>query len=205
MGVPVLILGESGTGKSASLRNFSQGQVGVINVARKPLPFRTKLSELKTDNPKRIIAALSGMKSLSAAVDDFQYVLVNEFMRRSAEKGYDKYTEMARSYWDIVQAVIAMPDDKIVYFLSHIERDQYGNEKAKTIGKLLDEKITVEGMFTIVLKTQVTDGKFYFRTVNNGSDTVKAPMGMFDTELIDNDLHMVDGVIREYYSMPKNE
>jgi len=202
MGIPVMILGESGTGKSCSLRNFDSNQVGVINIARKPLPFRSKLKELKTDDPRTIISALKGMKTRSAVVDDFQYILADSFMKRSKEVGFQKFSDMAYDYWSIVQTVINdMPDDKIVYFLSHLQRDEYGNEKAKTIGKLLDEKITVEGMFTIVLKTAVQDGKYYFRTVNSGSDTVKAPMGMFATELIDNDLAAVDTVIREYYGI----
>lgn len=202
MGIPVLILGESGSGKSASLRNFSPDQVGIFNVGSKPLPFRSKLKFVNTDSYATIMNGLKAMKSPSAVIDDAQYLMANEFMRRCKEIGYQKFTDMATSYWKLVQAVIKeLPRDRIVYFLSHIERDQNGNEKCKTIGKMLDEKITVEGMFTVVLKTHVQDGHYTFVTQTNGQDTVKSPIGMFETLEIDNDLAMVDKTIREYYSI----
>lgn len=204
MAIPVLILGESGTGKSASLRNFEKGDVAVINVAGKPLPFRSELGAIVTDDYGKITDALMRMKTPSAVVDDAQYLLANEFMRRSGELGYQKFTDMAKNYWTLIAKTVAkdMPADKIVYFLSHIERDQNGNEKVKTIGKLLDEKITVEGLFTIVLKTHVEDGKYTFFTQNSGADTVKSPIGMFADLQIDNDLKMVDDIIRDYYGIP---
>lgn len=207
MAIPVLILGESGTGKSASLRNFKRGEIAVINVAGKPLPFRNDLPTLRTDNYEKIKDALKGMKAKSAAIDDAQYLLANEFMRRSSELGYQKFTDMAKNYWSLITETIIrdMPPDRIVYFLSHIERDQNGNEKVKTIGKLLDEKITVEGLFTIVLKTHVEDGKYTFYTQNSGMDTVKSPIGMFAENQIDNDLKMVDNVIRDYYRLNETE
>jgi len=203
MAIPVLILGESGTGKSASLRNFKKGDVALINVAGKPLPFRSELGAIVTDDYGKITDALMRMKTPSAVVDDAQYLLANEFMRRSGELGYQKFTDMAKNYWTLIAKTVAkdMPADKIVYFLSHIERDQNGNEKVKTIGKLLDEKITVEGLFTIVLKTHVEDGKYTFFTQNSGADTVKSPIGMFADLQIDNDLKMVDNIIRDYYGI----
>lgn len=208
MAIPVLILGESGTGKSASLRNFKKGEVAVINVAGKPLPFRSELGMIVTDRYPEIVKALKGMKTPSAVVDDAQYLLANEFMRRSGEVGFQKFTDIAKNYWSLIAETVSkdLPPDKIVYFLSHIERDQNGNEKVKTIGKLLDEKITVEGLFTIVLKTHVEDGKYTFFTQNSGTDTVKSPIGMFADLQIDNDLKMVDNVIRDYYGIQiKNE
>lgn len=203
MAIPVLILGESGTGKSASLRNFKRGQVAVINVAGKPLPFRSELGTLVTDRYPEIVRALKGMKTPSAVVDDAQYLMANEFMRRSGEQGYQKFTDIGKNYWSLIAETVSrdMPADKIVYFLSHIERDQMGYEKVKTIGRMLDEKITVEGLFTIVLKTHVEDGKYSFCTQNSGADTVKSPIGMFDSPLIDNDLAAVDRVIRDYYGI----
>jgi hypothetical protein len=203
MAIPVLILGESGTGKSASLRNFQKGEVAVINVAGKPLPFRNNLGVLTTDNYEKIKSALLRMEAPSAVIDDAQYLLANEFMRRSGELGYQKFTDMAKNYWSLIAETVCkqMPPEKIVYFLSHIERDQNGNEKCKTIGKLLDEKITVEGLFTIVLKTHVEDGKYTFRTKNSGMDTVKSPIGLFETDDIDNDLKAVDNAIRAYYGL----
>ena len=201
MGVPVLILGESGTGKSTSLRNFKAEELKVINVANKPLPFKNKFESVSTDNYSKIIGELKLNKKKVAVIDDAQYLMANEFMRRATERGFDKFTEIAQNFWTLVNSVKDLPDDVIVYFMAHIERDANGNEKIKTIGKLLDEKITVEGMFTIVLKTNVTDGVYSFLTQNNGHDTVKSPLGMFPTYAIDNDLKYVDEKIRNYYEL----
>lgn len=201
MGVPVLILGESGSGKSASMRNFSPDEVKVINVANKPLPFKNKFESVSTDDYRTIIKEMKMSKKKVLVIDDAQYLMANEFMRRATERGFDKFTEIAQNFWNLVQTVKELPDDVVVYILAHIERDANGNEKIKTIGKLLDEKITVEGMFTIVLKTNVTDGVYTFTTQNNGHDTVKSPIGMFPTFAIDNDLHYVDEKIRNYYEL----
>lgn len=202
MGIPVLILGESGTGKSASMRNFTPDQVGVFNVGAKPFPFRSRLNKVDTDDYRVIMGGLSKMKTRSAVIDDAQYLMANEYMRRCKENGYQKFTDIATNFWNLVQYVIReLPSDRIVYFIAHVERDQEGREKCKTIGKMLDDKITVEGLFTIVLKTHVQDGVYTFVTQNSGADTVKSPMGMFGQLEIDNDLAMVDAVIREYYGL----
>ena len=207
MAIPVMILGESGTGKSASLRNFKEDEVGIINVSGKPLPFRNNLKVLKSDSYFTIRKALLGSKAPSIVIDDAQYLMANEFMRRADERGYDKFTEIAKNFWSLVQEVVAqqMPDNQIVYFLMHTDMSDDGRVRAKTIGKMLNEKITLEGLFTIVLRTSVSDGVYTFRTVNSGSDTVKTPMGMFQTSEIDNDLKAVDTVIREYYGITKGE
>lgn len=207
MAIPVMILGESGTGKSASLRNFSPDEVGIINVSGKPLPFRNKLKVLKSDSYGTIRKALLGSKAPSIVIDDAQYLMANEFMRRSDERGYDKFTDIQKNFWSLVQEIVAqqMPDEQIVYFLMHTDTTDDGRVRAKTIGKMLNEKITLEGLFTIVLRTNVSDGVYTFRTVNSGSDTVKTPMGMFSTSEIDNDLKMVDTAIREYYGITKKE
>lgn len=197
-----MILGESGTGKSASLRNFQPDEIGVINVCGKPLPFRSQIKTFNSDNYMQIEKALKANEKRSAVIDDCQYLMANEFMRNAKVTGYQKFTDIAKNFWDLVQMVIReLPEDIIVYFLGHIERDQNGNEKFKTIGKMLDEKITVEGMFTVVLKTSVQDGRYLFSTRNSGADTVKSPIGMFDEPYIDNDLKMVDTAIREYYNI----
>lgn len=201
MGIPVLILGESGTGKSASLRNFKLSDLKVINVANKPLPFKNKFESISTDDYKTIIKELKLNKKKVSVIDDAQYLMANEFMRRATERGFDKFTEIAQNFWNLVNVVKDLPADQVVYFLAHIERDANGNEKIKTIGKLLDEKITVEGMFTIVLKTNVTDGQYSFVTQNSGHDTVKSPIGMFPSVVIDNDLKYVDEKIRNYYEI----
>lgn len=201
MAIPVLILGESGTGKSASLRNFEPDDLKVINVANKPLPFKNKFESISTDDYRTIIKELKLNKKKVAVIDDAQYLMANEFMRRATERGFDKFTEIAQNFWTLVNTVKDLPADWVVYFLAHIERDANGNEKIKTIGKLLDEKITVEGMFTIVLKTNVTDGVYSFITQNSGHDTVKSPIGMFPSIVIDNDLKYVDEKIRNYYEI----
>ena len=200
MGIPILILGESGTGKSASMREFKPDEVALANVAGKPLPFKGKFDEtINSDSYRQIKKFMKESFANVVVIDDAQYLMANEFMRRSAERGYDKFTEIAVNFWDLVQSVRELPPEKIVVFLAHIERDQNGNEKIKTIGKLLDEKITVEGMFSIVLKTSVKDGTYSFETQNNGHDTVKSPIGMFVSTEIDNDLKAVIQSVTEYY------
>ena len=205
MGLPVLIIGESGSGKSTSMRNFQPGELGIISVSRKPLPFRTSLKCVNPDNYMQIDDTITKAKAKSLVIDDAQYLMANEFMRNAKVNGYQKFTDIALNFWALVQTVVNdLPDQKIVYFMAHTERDASGNEKMKTIGKMLDEKITIEGLFTIVMKTVVQDGRHMFSTQTNGQDTVKTPMGMFDQPLIDNDLRMVDMTIREYYGLPKN-
>lgn len=201
MGIPVLILGESGSGKSASLRNFKEGEVGIINVSSKPLPFKTKLKPFNSDNYMQIEAVIKKAKTKSIVIDDAQYLQANEYMRNAKVQGYQKFTDIALNFWTLVQMVIKdLPDDVIVYFLGHIETDANGKEKFKTIGKMTDN-YSVEGMCTIVLKTLVRDGKYLFTTQTNGMDTVKSPMGMFKETEIDNDLKAVDQTIRKYYEI----
>ncbi|MBD2815961.1 AAA family ATPase [Xenorhabdus sp. Flor] len=216
MGTVTLILGESGTGKSTSLRNLKPEETLLIQTIRKPLPFRstawkpwnksdTKTSVFVSDNWQHIIKAIElaanyGKKIV--VIDDFQYLMANEFMRRSEEKSFDKFTEIGSHTWNVINTAISKtPDDLRIYFLSHTEETQVGKVKMKTIGKMLDEKITVEGMFTIVLKTLVRDGQYLFTTQNNGFDTVKSPMGLFDSLEIENDLNVVDNAICEYYGL----
>lgn len=204
MGKKVLIIGESGTGKSASMRNFTKDEVLIINVASKDLPFREPkggFEKIATDSYREIKRAIQNTKKKVIVIDDAQYLMANEFMRRSSEKGFDKFTEIGYNFWDLQQIINTLPNDVIVYQLSHLDRDQNGNEKVKTIGKLLDEKITVEGMFSIVLKTIVQDGKYYFQTQNSGHDTCKSPIGLFDAILVDNDLKAVDRALRDYYDL----
>lgn len=206
MAIPVFILGESGTGKTTSLRNCTPNKFGIINVSKKPLPFRSQFKTFNTDDYGKIIGALKLAKAPSMVIDDSQYLMVNAFMRRSKEKGYDKYTDIANSHWNLVDFIInSLPDNMIVYLMSHIDRDQQGNEKAKTVGRMIDQYITLEGMFTIVLKTHVQDGRYTFLTHNSGFDTVKTPLGMFEDDEIDNDLAMVDAAIREFYNLGGEE
>lgn len=199
-----MIIGESGSGKSTSLRNFKPSECAVINVSCKPLPFRSKLDVIKTDDYSTIYQTLLGYTPPSVAIDDASYLMTNEFMRNAKQTGFQKFTDMALNFYNLVQLVIQrMPEDRIVYFLGHVDQDQFGREHFKTIGKLLDEKVTLEGLFTVVLKTVVQDGKYQFSTQTNGADTCKSPMGMFDQPFIDNDLKFVDDAIRKFWNLER--
>lgn len=203
MGIPCFILGHSGTGKSTSLRNFKSNEILHINVMSKPLPFKGRFAETYNgDNYTEIAKAINKTKCKSIVIDDAQYLMANEFMRRSSELGYQKFTDIANNFWTLINSISNdLPFDVIVYLLMHTDMDDNGNEKAKTIGKLLDEKICIEGMSSIVLKTAVKDGVYSFLTQNNGHDTVKSPLGMFGTYEIENDLKKVDTAIREYWEL----
>ena len=201
MAIIVMVYGQSGTGKSTSLRNFKPEDVCIVNVSGKPLPFKSKHKTFNTDDYMAVDAAIKKAPAKSIVIDDATYLMTGEYMRTAKVTGYQKYTDMALNYYTLVKAAAALPSDKIVYFMGHSDTDANGNEKFKTIGKMLDEKVTLEGMFTIVLKTVVTDGKYQFSTRNSGQDTVKTPLGMFNDVLIDNDLAMVDKTIREYYGI----
>ena len=166
------------------------------------MPFKTKLKTLNSDDYIEIDKAIKGAskKGIKAVVvDDAQYLQANEYMRKANVNGYQKFTEIALNFWSLMQMVITdLPEDVVVYFMAHTETDANGKEKIKTVGKMTDN-YSVEGMCTIVLKTLVEDGHYYFTTQTNGYDTVKSPMGLFDSMRIDNDLKMVDQKIREYY------
>ena len=196
-----MIYGQSGTGKSTSLRNFTNDEVAVINVSGKPLPFRSKLTTYDTDSYTKISSALGKIERKSIVIDDATYLMVNEFMRTAKVAGYQKYTDMAVNFNSLVAQASQLANDKIVYFLGHSDLKDDGTEHFKTIGKMLDNYVTVEGKFTIVLKTVVQDGKYYFSTHNSGQDTVKSPLGMFEDNYVDNDLKAVDTIIREYYGI----
>lgn len=205
MAVLVMIYGQSGTGKSTSLRNFKNEDVAVVNVSGKPLPFRGGIKPYNSDNYTKIMAAISKTDRKSIVIDDATYLMVNEFMRTAKQTGYQKYTDMAVSFNQLIEFAASLPDDKIVYFMGHSDQADDGREHFKTIGKMLDNYVTVEGRFTIVLKTVVQDGKYMFATQNNGQDTVKSPMGMFDAALVENDLKSVDDAIREYWGLNDGE
>ena len=217
MSIATIILGESGTGKTASMRNLDPAHTLLIQAVSKPLPFRSKGwqpaskenpngSIYCTDSSQHMVAAMQRTKKEIIVIDDFQYVLSNEFMRRVTDvakgnEAFAKYNEIARHAWDVLMAATSLPDNKRVYILSHTGTDDFGKTKIKTIGKLLDEKIVIEGLVSIVLRTQVQNGNYLFSTKNNGADTVKSPIGLFDSELIENDLAAVDAAIFHYYEM----
>jgi hypothetical protein len=209
MSIATMVLGTSGTGKSASLRNMDPKQTLLIQTVAKPLPFKSKDWKLVAnggnvlvlDSSESICAAMRKTTRPVIVIDDAQYLLVQEFMARAHEIGYTKFTEMAKHYYDVLTTAISLPPEKRVYLLSHTDVSEAGQIKAKTIGKLLDEKITVEGLVTIVLRTHVINGQYVFSTRNNGADTVKTPIGLFDDEHIPNDLMAVDKAIADYYEL----
>lgn len=217
MSIATLIIGNSGTGKSTSMRNLNPQETLLIQVIRKPLPFRSKdwryfdKEKCKdgnifvTDQWNAILEVARKTKRKVIVVDDFQYMLANEFMRRTDERGYDKFTDIGKHAWEVIASLSQLAEDVRVYILSHSDERDDGSVKMKTIGKMLDEKITPEGMFTIVLRTIVTDGTYQFSTVNSGHDVVKSPMGLFDTAKIDNDLSAVDAAICGYYGLSTDQ
>ncbi|BEO98154.1 AAA family ATPase [Fusobacterium nucleatum] len=213
----IMIIGESGTGKSTSIENLNEKETFIIQAVDKPLPFKEykkKYPLRSKENPKgnrfisdkaeiiiKILSTLDKEKEIkNIIIDDSQYVMANEFMRRAKEKGFDKFIEIGQNFYNLIDKANSMREDINVIFLQHIEVTDNGKEKAKTIGRLIDEKICLEGRFTIVLATEVEDKVYYFRTQNNGNDTCKSPKGMFDELRIPNDLNYVIQKSNEYFN-----
>lgn len=201
MGIPVLVIGESGSGKSTSLRNFDIEEVGIFNVAGKPLPFKKKLNKVNNARYGTILKILSDPKLKKYVIDDSQYLMAFESFDHAKETGYGKFTNMALNFKNLIDFVIRKtPDDVIVYFLHHTERTDDGRLKAKTLGKMLDNQLTVEGLFSIVLLCQAEGSEHYFVTNSDGTNPAKSPMEMFEMR-IPNDLKEVDKAIREYWEV----
>lgn len=202
MAIMVILEGESGTGKTSSLRNFSNGEVAVANVSKKPMPFRSQLRTISSNDYTTIAKFLLSCKEPSIVIDDATYLMAHQFFV-SDQKGYDKFDSIGKNFYNLLNIAASLPDEKVVYFIGHNTVNDVGHERFKTVGKMVDNYITVEGMFTVVLKTVVKEGEYYFATHNNGYDTVKSPIGMFEDDLIPNDLKMVDDVIRDYWNIPR--
>lgn len=213
MSSTTLVLGESGTGKSTSLRNLDPETTFIINVLDKPLPFRGYKkkynAEFKnyycTDDYQKILAFIEAVNErrpeiTTIVIDDLQYVMSFEYMRRATETGFTKFTELAQHIWQVINALTQTRDDLQCFVLTHSETDQDGKVRCKTIGKLLNEKITLEGLFTCVLHSQVLDGQYKFLTQSNGVHLAKSPLGLFDTILIDNDLQYVKDKMHAYFN-----
>ena len=202
MGIPVMILGASGSGKSTSLRNFKADEIGIFNVASKPLPFRGDLKKVDKAGYSLITKVLKDNKLRCYAIDDSQFLMVFDEFGRAKEIGYNKFIDFALNFYNLVQTIINdTSPDTIVYFLHHTETDDFGHVKAKTVGKMIDNHLTLEGMFSIVLMCG-TDGKdHWFDTQSDGVNTAKSPLDMFKESRIDNDLKMVDSAIREYWNL----
>lgn len=201
MGIPVLVLGESGSGKSASMRNLDPEAVGVFNVAGKPLPFRRRLKTVNNATYADIYKVLAKPKLKTYIIDDSQYLMAFEELDRAKETGFTKFTEMALNFSGLVRYIINnLPSDVIVYFLHHVEITEQGKIKAKTVGKMIDSKLTLEGLFSIVLLCEASSDGHHFITQSDGYTTAKSPMGLFE-RVIDNDLCFVDKAIREYWEL----
>ena len=212
MAIPVLIIGKCGSGKSTSLRNFDEKELALINVIKKPLPFKKKFESTKcTDDYQVILKAIFNTTKKAIVIDDAGYLITNHFMNKHSSAGggnsvFNLYNEIGDHFWGLIEFVKnKLDDDKIVYFMMHEDKDDFGDVRPKTIGKLLDDKVCIEGMFTIALRCMSDNSKHFFRTQSDGSDICKTPLGMFEDKEIDNDLKAVDTVIREYYELNKED
>ena len=203
--VPVLLIGQSGSGKSTSLRNFTKDEVAVVNVLGKPLPFKSDIKAPKCDDYASILKAIAGTKKKTIVIDDANYLITNEFMNKSTVKGFDKYNEMGNNFFNLINGIKNIEGGKTVYLIMHEDTDENGNVKPKTIGKLLDDKVNIQGMFTVCIRSMFDNGNYIFRLKTNGQDCVKTPFGMFENDTMENDLKEFDKVVREYYDLDKVE
>ncbi len=210
MAIITLIIGDSGSGKTASLRHFTGKEATIFNIAKKPLPFKNtgenKIPLIEVKGYEDLKLKLSKAKNKSLIIDDAQYLMAFEFFGSIEEKGFEKFTRLGKNFYSLIKYSSALEKDKTIYFFMHKERSEEGQEKAKTLGRLLDEKLTLEGLFTIVLKTVVQENgtggtNFFFATQTSGYDRVKSPIGMFESPLIENDLKKIDNIIRGYYEL----
>ena len=212
MSIATLILGTSGSGKSTSLRNLDPTKTLLIQCIKKPLPFRaagwkvriTLKSEgnvIQTSDPIVIEKCLRNSKAEIVVIDDYQAVMVNTLLERSSEKGYDKFTDIAKSAWSVFNAAGDLAEHRRVYIMAHTQTDDFGQTRMKTVGKMVDQTLVPEGYFTIVLRTEVTNGNYKFATQTNGQDCCKSPIDMFTDLHIDNDLNTVDLAIQDFYQI----
>mgnify|MGYP004466594649 CR=1 FL=1 len=203
--IPVLIIGHSGSGKSASLRNLAKEDYSLVNPLAKRLPFKGGQAGLESCDYELIKKFIQETPKNIIVIDDSNYLLTMEMMKKAKETGYGKFTDIALNYWKLIEFIKNLDGDKRVYLMSHEEVDENGFVGVKTVGKMLSNQCCVEGLYTIVLRATTENGKYQFQTASLGNDIVKAPMGMFDTSLIDNDLKLVDDTICEYYEIKKEE
>ena len=210
-GMGVLLMGASGSGKSTSLRNLPAEETAIINITNKPMPFRNKdnkkivcLKDFNADSYdelyKQIIKAIQGTKKRIVVVDDSSYMMSFENFEKATSKGYDKFTTMAKNYYDLIKSAISCDGEKIVYIITHEEIDDVNQlYRPKTIGKMLSNQLVIEGLFSIVLRSVYKNGEYIFQTQNDGTSVCKSPMDMFEQKEMPNDLYEVDKLIREYY------
>lgn len=206
MAIPVLVIGKSGAGKSASMANLDPSRVALISVLGKPLPFKGKFRQIVTDDYGKVIGAIKAAKCDIVVVDDAGYLMTNMFMKDHANAGqgnavFNLYNNIGDKFWNLIESIRKIPENKRVYIIMHEDQNEFGSVKPKSIGRMIDEKVCLEGMFTIVLRCMVQHGKHIFRTQSDGMDVAKTPIGMFETEEIPNDLKTVDDTICAYYEI----
>ena len=199
--IPILIIGHSGSGKSTSLRNLSNDEYSLVNPLAKRLPFKGGNQGLESCDYEQIKNFIAKTPKDIIVIDDSNYLLTVEMMKKAKEAGFNKFTDIALNYWKLIEFIKNLDGDKRVYLMSHEEVDDTGMVGVKTVGKMLSNQCCVEGLYTIVLRAESENGKFSFRTHTAGNDIVKSPIGMFEEELIDNDLKIVDNAICEYYEI----
>ena len=205
MGIPVLIYGKSGSGKSRSLKGFGEDEICLVNVLGKPLPFKGTFKYITTtDDVQTIMKALAAMPSKVAVIDDFGYIMTNLFMKgHGSGDQFKLYNQIADAMWNLISYIQgpALAKDAIVYLVMHEDVADDGTNKLRTIGKLLDQKVSLEGMVTVVLHSVIKGDRHVFLTNSDGNDVAKSPEGMFPDREIDNDLKAVDSAIREYWGI----
>ena len=205
--IPVLVIGKSGAGKSFSAVGLPTEGTVVINVLGKPLPFKSHLKTVKCSDYKKIKAAISKGGYSRYVIDDFGYLMTDQFMSALSARGkggdvFQYYTDIGLTLWDFIKSLLDNPSDSRVYLLMHEEQDDYGNIKPRAFGKLVEQKVCLEGMVTICLRAAVdSEQRHIFITQSDGMDTAKSPLGLFDSAHIDNDLGLVDKAIVEYYDI----
>lgn len=209
MGMCVLVYGKSGSGKSRSLKFFGEDEILLINIEGKELPFRNTFKYIcRTDSLDTIITQIQKMPCKIAVIDDAGYLMTHHFMDNHRNKkgsaSFDMYDDIADTMYFLVKRIKKeTPEDVIVYVMLHEDTNDMGETKIRTIGKLIDNKVCLEGMVTVCLRCMSDYGKHFFRTQTDGFDISKSPEDMFEDTEIDNNLKLVDDTIRKFYGLNK--
>ena len=204
--VAVLLIGGSGSGKTTSFRNMPANETAIINVTNKPLPYRDKGQKVvSTRDYSQIMSAIKGTKKKAIIIDDSGYLMSFENFDKANVKGYDKFTTMAQNYYKLIESARDLDNEKICYIVMHEELDEDGKIKPKAIGRMLNQQLCIEGLFTIVLRYKYENGQYLIQTKTDGSSVVKSPIDLFEDNEIPNDLYEVDKKIRNYYGFSQLE
>ena len=204
--IAVLLIGGSGSGKTTSFRNMPANETAIINVTNKPLPYRDKGQKVvSTRDYSQIMSAIKGTKKKAIIIDDSGYLMSFENFDKANVTGYDKFTTMAQNYYKLIESARDLDNEKICYIVMHEELDEDGKLKPKAIGKMLNQQLCIEGLFTIVLRYKYENGQYLIQTKTDGSSVVKSPIDLFEDNEIPNDLYEVDKKIRNYYGFSQLE